>query len=583
MATCPARGGSHRGGSVRVLPRTLRRRRRGEVPAQQAPGLVTQIRQWQEVTDVRGERCFLSSASGRGSHRAALAAATGINVIATILVVVTALFTALLLVRLTRRGLRGSVPLRLHARRRPWTAGGGSCSPSSCSSAPRSSSASMTFVDAFESPGRARGPTAATGRCPGPARASAPPAAASGPLVALTFDDGPTPRTDRVRAGRAAGEGRHGDVLPAGRSRGALSRPRLADQRRGTRDRQPLLQPPLLPRADAAAGGGGDRADEPGPQGDHSARRRRCSATPSASRPRRRTRCSAGAALERYPVALGVQPRGRLRVPGRGEAGALPRGRGRRPGGYPSARRRRHLRLPDGAVGLPAAGDRRPPAKGFEFGVVELADQAVRDQPGVADPVVRRWDRPHGSGRAGRCSETWLSTGPGQGELWPSTLAIALLGRWHVLLAYGRRPAAARSRPPARRQRAGSSGPPYRWRAGARRGAAPSRPRTCRPIATSARQESRTACSPWPTSPRTTGRRRSYLDAARQAARLPRRRPGGRAGALAGLPRPGEMADDGLHLLRRRLGGHRGPAVADVGAHRRTSATATRRSPASTE
>jgi len=48
---------------------------------------------------------FSSGVAG-GTTWAALAAASGINVIATILLVVTAVFTALLLVRLARRGLR---------------------------------------------------------------------------------------------------------------------------------------------------------------------------------------------------------------------------------------------------------------------------------------------------------------------------------------------------------------------------------------------------------------------------------------------------------------------------------------------
>ncbi len=49
---------------------------------------------------------FLSSGAAGGNTAAAVAAASGINVIAAILVVVTVLFTAFLLVRLARRGLR---------------------------------------------------------------------------------------------------------------------------------------------------------------------------------------------------------------------------------------------------------------------------------------------------------------------------------------------------------------------------------------------------------------------------------------------------------------------------------------------
>ncbi|MGE3287379.1 MAG: hypothetical protein AB7J32_14910 [Pseudonocardia sp.] len=49
---------------------------------------------------------YFSSAAAGGTTGMALAALAGINLIATILVVVTALFTAMLCVRLVRRGLR---------------------------------------------------------------------------------------------------------------------------------------------------------------------------------------------------------------------------------------------------------------------------------------------------------------------------------------------------------------------------------------------------------------------------------------------------------------------------------------------
>jgi peptidoglycan-N-acetylglucosamine deacetylase len=50
-----------------------------------------------------------------------------------------------------------------------------------------------TFVNTLESRAGATAQPPPPARCPGPAPASAPPAAASGPLVALTWDDGPTP------------------------------------------------------------------------------------------------------------------------------------------------------------------------------------------------------------------------------------------------------------------------------------------------------------------------------------------------------------------------------------------------------
>ena len=209
-------------------------------------------------------------------------------------------------------------------------------------------------------------------------------------------------------------------------------------------------------------------------------------------------------------------------MPGRGQPGALPRGRGRRPGGDPAARRRRHLDVPAGAVGyLPRAIDALR-AEGFEFGVVELAEQASPVNQG--SPI--RWfggrDRPRGSGepRSGRsCLKVACRHGLGRKSC----------GSEHsrdrdprdggvVLLACGQ------ASPPPRGpdlRRAGGLARRVRGTGGERgpaRGPAPSRPRTSRPTATSAQLASRTGCSPSPTSPRTTARRRSYLDAARGAA-----------------------------------------------------------------
>lgn len=49
---------------------------------------------------------YFSSGVGGGATGLALAASTGISVIATVLIAVTVAFTLLLLVRITRRGLR---------------------------------------------------------------------------------------------------------------------------------------------------------------------------------------------------------------------------------------------------------------------------------------------------------------------------------------------------------------------------------------------------------------------------------------------------------------------------------------------
>ncbi len=49
---------------------------------------------------------YLTSAVGGGTTGFALAAATGINAIAAVLMAVTVLFTLLLVVRIVRRGLR---------------------------------------------------------------------------------------------------------------------------------------------------------------------------------------------------------------------------------------------------------------------------------------------------------------------------------------------------------------------------------------------------------------------------------------------------------------------------------------------
>lgn len=49
---------------------------------------------------------YFSSGVGGGAVGVALAAATGVNIIATVLIGVTAVFTLLLLVRITRRGMR---------------------------------------------------------------------------------------------------------------------------------------------------------------------------------------------------------------------------------------------------------------------------------------------------------------------------------------------------------------------------------------------------------------------------------------------------------------------------------------------
>ena len=110
-------------------------------------------------------------------------------------------------------------------------------------------------------------------------------------------------------------------------------------------------------------------------------RRRRCSATRSASRPRRPTRCSAGKALERDPVALG---RRTCRATSSARAPPLQR--------YLAAEAvdQAAILLHDAgdtltarpSSGTTCRGPSTPSGRGFDFGVVEPADRPRRSTRG---------------------------------------------------------------------------------------------------------------------------------------------------------------------------------------------------------
>ena len=512
---------------------------------------------------------YLSSATGGGNHRRGTGgSARGSALSRRSSSSLPSLFTALLLVRLTRRGLRASCA----ERSRPMTME----RPEAAASSPFSLLLGagivvgvMTFVDTFESRARRDGPTAATGTLPRPGARIRAASRGIGPAGRLDVRRRPDARTHPVRAGRAPREGRQGHLLPAGRATPSAIPSSSAGS--STRDTSSATTPTATRTSPSShrSRRGGDRAHQPDPRRDTRDRADPLPLPVRQSLPGGGRGAPPEAAVERRPLALGVHLQGDFECPG-------------------AAKLERYLAaeaVDQAAILLHDAGDAIDcPAEQWDY--LPQAIDALRLE-GSSSASWSSPSRPRRSTRGRRSRSSGGSDSPSRVRRHlrrrsrrescsrtPSTgrgaLSSTLASRSSTVRCFctPRRRPRRRAIPISRSPVAGSSGRPCPCGAGGRRGASAIQAphlHTDRDVGAAGIAYGLLALTD------VTADERAKAQLPRcgtQARRLPRRRPGRRARALAGLPRPRTRSRHRLHLLRRRLGRHRRPALADVGAHR---------------